>query len=45
MAGGLELGDPQGPFQPKPVYDSMIHIPFLINKDFILLFIEKNKEK
>jgi len=23
MAGGLELGDLQGPFQPKPFYDSM----------------------
>ena len=24
VAGGLELDDPWGPFQPKPVYDSMI---------------------
>ena len=24
MAGGLELNDPWGPFQPKPFYDSMI---------------------
>jgi len=23
MAGGLELGDLQGPFQPKPFYESM----------------------
>jgi len=23
MAGGLELNDLQGPFQPKPFYDSM----------------------
>jgi len=26
MAGGLEPGDLQGPFQPKPCYDSMICI-------------------
>jgi len=24
VAGGLELGDLSGPFQPKPVYDPMI---------------------
>ena len=24
MAGGLEPDDLQGPFQPKPLYDSMI---------------------
>jgi len=24
VAGGLELDDPWGPFQPKPFYDSMI---------------------
>jgi len=24
LAGALELGDPKGPFQPKPYYDSMI---------------------
>ena len=24
MAGGLELGDPWSPFQPKPFYGSMI---------------------
>jgi len=24
MAGGLEIGDLEGPFQPKPFYDSMI---------------------
>jgi len=25
MAGGLEPGDLQGPFQPKPCYDSIIY--------------------
>jgi len=29
MAGGLEPGDLQGPFQPKPCYDSMIIQCFL----------------
>ena len=24
VAGGLELDDPWGPFEPKPFYDSMI---------------------
>lgn len=24
VAGGLEIGDPGGPFQPKPFYDTMI---------------------
>ena len=24
-SGGLELGGPWGPFQPKPFYDSVIH--------------------
>ena len=31
MAGGLELGDLWGPFQAKPVYDSMINITLLLS--------------
>ena len=42
MAGGLELGDLHGPFQPKPCYDSVNwgihHLSFITNVSFMDFF-------